>query len=69
MKILAPDKTPEQVKRELDAAGMTIGDWAKNNNFEPTHVYDVLNGKAKGRYGQAHKIAVKLGLKRGRVAA
>jgi gp16 family phage-associated protein len=56
--------TPEQVKRSLRDQGKTISSWAQENGFPRQEVYRVLNGQAKAYYGQAHEIAVKLGLKR-----
>ena len=55
--------TPEQIKRHLRAEGKTISAWAKEHKFPRQEVYRVLNGQSKAYYGQAHRIAVKLGLK------
>jgi gp16 family phage-associated protein len=55
--------TPEQVKQRLKSRGMTISGWARENGHKPRHVMLVLNGIHKGAYGEAHDIAVKLGLK------
>lgn len=62
-------KTPEQVKKHFRDAGLTVTQWALDNNFPPNAVYQVLNGFSKGRYGQAHDIAVALGLKQVAAAA
>lgn len=59
------EKTPEEVKAEFLAQGLTISDWARNNGYKPRDVSLVLNGQIKGRYGKGHDIAVKLGLKIG----
>lgn len=56
-------KTPAQVKADFEARGITIVEWAKNNDFPPQLVYQLLNGLAKGRRGQAHDCAIALGLK------
>lgn len=56
-------KTPEQVKRELRAKGVTIVSIAKENNWRPQDVYKVLNGQIKGNFGKSHDIAVHFGLK------
>ena len=58
-------KTPQQVRREFDEAGVSIGSWAKQNGFKRERVYAVLDGRNKAKYGDAHKIAVALGLKSG----
>ncbi|MDF3932958.1 DNA-binding protein [Pseudomonas citronellolis] len=62
-------KTTEQVKQAFRASGTTVTQWALANNFPPNAVYQVLNGFSKGHYGQAHEIAVALGLKLAAVAA
>lgn len=56
-------KTPQQVRSELHQRGETITSWCKQNNCSRNLVYQVLNGLCKARYGKAHEIAVKLGLK------
>jgi gp16 family phage-associated protein len=61
-----PTTTPltgEQVKEKFLAAGVTFTDWARDNGYRVQKVYFVLNGQLKGRYGEAHKIAVALGMK------
>lgn len=56
-------KTPEQVKAEFLASGITISQWARTHNYTPRDVSLVLNGQIKGRYGRGHDIAVALGIK------
>ena len=56
-------KTPEQVKSEFHNKGWTFSGWAREHGYREQEVYRVLNGFSKGKYGQAHEIAVKLGLK------
>lgn len=55
--------TPEQVKKTLKQRGITITQWAQNHGYRRDAVYRVLNGIDKAHYGQAHEIAVALGLK------
>lgn len=55
--------TSDQIKRRLRTEGKTISSWAKANKFPRQEVYRVLNGQSKAYYGQAHRIAVALGLK------
>jgi len=55
--------TPEQVKARFRAAGQTITEWAAARGYSRRYVYMVLNGQAKAWRGQAHEIAVALGLK------
>jgi gp16 family phage-associated protein len=53
----------ERVKRWFEAHGVSVTDWAVAHGFEREAVYDVLNGRTKGRRGAAHRIAVALGIK------
>ncbi len=55
--------TPQQIKQKFRREGKTFAAWAEEHGYEPNRVYRVLNGIDKGHYGQAHEIAVKLGLK------
>ena len=55
--------TPQQAKEKLAEQGVTATDYAKKNNFNYRTVISVLNGTNKGRYGEAHRVAVALGLK------
>ena len=56
-------KTAEQVKKGFRSSGTTVTQWAEERGFPPNAVYQVLNGFSKGHYGQAHDIAVALGMK------
>jgi gp16 family phage-associated protein len=55
--------TPEQVKARFRQRGETISQWARAQGYTPQKVIRVLNGFDKGHRGEAHTIAVKLGLK------
>jgi gp16 family phage-associated protein len=55
--------TPEQVKQQFRAAGITFTTWAREHGYQRYEVYRVLNGVSKAHYGRAHDIAVKLRLK------
>ncbi|WP_420553999.1 DNA-binding protein [Neptuniibacter marinus] len=55
--------TPNEVKARFQANGITFTQWAKDHGYTPNAVYRVLNGFDKAKYGKAHEIAVKLGLK------
>jgi gp16 family phage-associated protein len=52
-----------QVKARFLAEGISISEWAKARGFKRFLVYRVLNGSCKATRGEAHKIAVALGLK------
>ena len=55
--------TSDQVKQQFRQRGVTLTQWAAKHGYDRKAVYRVLNGADKGRYGQAHEIAVALGLK------
>ena len=56
-------KQASDIKKEFEAVGITISDWATRNGFKPRTVYAVLNGSVKGRCGVGHDIMVALGMK------
>lgn len=60
-------RTPAQVRAEFQNRGVSITSWAVANQFSPNLVFEVLGGRKKCKRGQAHNIAVKLGLKEGEV--
>ncbi|MGD9924332.1 MAG: DNA-binding protein [Variibacter sp.] len=53
-----------QVKARFGAEGVSIAAWARAQGFNTLTVYRVLAGRVKGTRGEAHKIAVALGLKK-----
>lgn len=60
-------RTPDQARETLKAKGISITQWAIANKFSPNMVFDVLAGRKKCVRGQAHEIAIKLGLKAGEI--
>ncbi|MDN5413341.1 MAG: DNA-binding protein, partial [Lactococcus raffinolactis] len=46
-------------------SGISVAQWARENNFSPDLVYQILHRKRLPLRGESHKIAVKLGLKDG----
>lgn len=62
-------KTGLEVKAEFARNGVSIGSWAKANGFKRGDVYAVLDGRNKAKYGDAHAIAVALGMKEGVVSS
>ena len=58
-------KTIQQVRKELLFRGETLASWAKKNNFNYENVRAVVYGNSRGKWGESHKIAVKLGIKEG----
>jgi gp16 family phage-associated protein len=51
-------------KQRFFTDGQQISDWAQAHGFNRDLVYGVLAGRTKGQRGEAHRIAVALGLKR-----
>jgi gp16 family phage-associated protein len=51
------------IKARLARQGVTVRQWAKQQGFQETMVYMLLNGQLKGCYGKSHQVAVALGLK------
>jgi gp16 family phage-associated protein len=60
-------RTPDDVRAELKRQGVSITQWAIANKFSPNLVFDVLAGRKKAVRGQAHTIAIKLGIKAGEI--
>jgi len=60
--------TPEQARADLDRKGKSIAEFSRENGLNKNLVSDLLNGRKKGRRGEAHKAAVLLGIKEGVVA-
>jgi gp16 family phage-associated protein len=60
-------KTPGQVKAEFLRRGDTITAWAREHGFNANQVVAVLSGRNKGLRGNAHNIAIMLGIKQGEI--
>lgn len=60
-------RTPEEVKADFARKGISLSAWARQNGIHPKQVHDVLSGRTRGKYGDAHKIAVLLGIKDGEI--
>jgi gp16 family phage-associated protein len=58
-------KTPEQVRVDFERRGVNVSKWARDRGLTRQAVFDVINGKTKGKRGDAHKAAVLLGIKDG----
>jgi len=61
--------TPEQARAVLDRKGISIAEFSRQNALNSNLVSDLLNGRKKGRRGEAHRAAVLLGIKVGIVPA
>jgi gp16 family phage-associated protein len=62
-------RTANEAKADLQAAGISITEWAIANKFSPNLVFEVLGGRKKCIRGQSHAIAIKLGIKDGCIVA
>lgn len=55
--------TPEQVKAEFKAYGMSVAQFCRDNKLSRMSVADLLRGNALGLRGDSHRAAVLLGMK------
>lgn len=56
-------KSIQKVKEDFSSAGISIAEWARDNQFSPDLVYRIFKKNKIPKRGESHKIAVKLGLK------
>lgn len=61
-------RTAAQAKAWLDEQGKSVQQFARENNVDAATTYQVLAGRKKGRRGEAHKVAVLLGMKVGTIS-
>ncbi|KVP51486.1 DNA-binding protein [Burkholderia ubonensis] len=62
-------RTAAEARAELQSKGISITQWAIANKFSPNLVFEVLAGRKKCVRGQAHEIAIKLGIKAGEICS
>ena len=55
--------TPAQVRQAFIEDGVTVTEWAAKHGYSRQAVYAALNGRARGLRGEAHRVAVALGLR------
>ena len=55
------------IRAQFQRAGISVSEWARVNGFDRMTVVDVLRGQRQGLRGEAHRVAVALGLKEGDV--
>lgn len=60
-----PATSLERVRQQFEAAGISVAAWARANHFKRMTVVDILRGRSTGLRGEAHRVAVALGLKQG----
>lgn len=58
-------KTRDEVRQQFNRVGKSVAAWARQHNVNQSLTYQVLNGNKKGLRGEAHRIAVLLGIKDG----
>lgn len=56
-------RSPKEVRNWFESHGVSVSEWAKARGFAIEVVYSVLSGRARGQRGQAHQVAVALGIK------
>ncbi|MEB0090053.1 DNA-binding protein [Pseudomonas sp. CCI4.2] len=57
--------TAEQAREGLNYKGMSIAEFSRKHGLNKNLVSDLLNGRIKGRRGEAHRAAVLLRIKDG----
>ena len=57
--------TTEQARADLDRRGISIAEFSRKHGLNKNLVSDLLNGRIKGRRGEAHRAAVLLSIKDG----
>ncbi len=62
-----PLKTAAEVRADLRQAGLSLAEWARVNKVSYALSHELLRGRIKGHHGQAHDIAVLMGLKHGQL--
>lgn len=65
----APLRTHAEVRAWFEDQGLSIAAWARGHGVAPSLVYDILAARDIRRClrGDSHRVAVLLGLKRGRI--
>lgn len=58
-------RTPQEAREWLEGQGISIATFAADHGLAYETVRKVLNGKNIGRYGEAHRAAVVLQIKKG----
>jgi gp16 family phage-associated protein len=62
-------RTAAQARAWLDRQGKSVQQFAREHDVDAATTYQVLSGRKKGRRGEAHKVAVLLGMKDGVISA
>ncbi|MCL8304587.1 DNA-binding protein [Pseudomonas putida] len=62
------EQARQAARSRLAAVGISVREWAEQNDLNESTVYAVLNGQKKCLRGESHRAAVLLGIKEGPVA-
>lgn len=62
---MAHIRTRDEVLADFERRGVNVAQWARDRGLTRQAVFAALNGRTKGRRGDAHKAAVLLGIKDG----
>ncbi len=57
--------TPQEAKAQVYSKGLTLKQWATDHGLSYRTVSEVVRGVNKGLFGEGHRAAVALGMKRG----
>jgi len=57
--------SPAEAKARVQASGLTLKQWAQERQLSYRTVSEVVRGVNKGLFGEGHRAAVALGIKRG----
>lgn len=60
-------RSVDDVKTEFARTGTSISAWARENGVQARTVFYVLNSGGKAYRGEAHRVAVLLGIKEGEI--
>lgn len=60
-----PLRSTKEVKEAFSKAGISVSEFSRQFGFSTGLVHQVISGRKIGKYGQAHVVAVLLGMKHG----
>lgn len=58
-------RSRQEAREDIRRRGLTVRQWSKSHELNEKTVFQVLGGRNKGDFGEAHKAAVLLGIKDG----
>jgi gp16 family phage-associated protein len=56
-------KSPDEIRAIFKREGVSVAQWCEAKNVSKATVYSLLAGNCKGNRGEAHRVAVLLGMK------